>query len=51
VFLKWCGGEIRNHETEAKPVNIGGGNAAGAIPNFFSNLYNFNNTATMMKRE
>jgi hypothetical protein len=43
-----------NHETEAEPAKVGGGNATGAVPGRFSNLSNLSNitnTATMMKRE
>jgi hypothetical protein len=51
VISRGGGGEIRNHEIEAEPAKIGGGNAAGAIPYRISNLSNITNTATMMKRE
>jgi hypothetical protein len=36
---------------EVEHANIGGGNAAGAIPDRFSNLSDITNTTTMMKRE
>jgi hypothetical protein len=48
--LQGYSGETRNHETEAEPVKIGGGNAARAIPVRFSYLFNITNTATMIKR-
>jgi hypothetical protein len=40
-----------NHETEAGPSKIGGGNAVGAISGCISTLSNIINTATMMKME
>jgi hypothetical protein len=48
----WGGGRTtRNHEIEAIPTKIGGGNTARAIPGRFSNVSNITNTATMMRRE
>jgi hypothetical protein len=45
------GGEKRNTETEAVPVKIGGGNAAGVAPGCFSTLFDVNTIITAMKRE
>jgi hypothetical protein len=45
---------VEKHETTKKRLylwRLEGGNAAGAIPGCFSNLFNITNTATMMKRE
>jgi hypothetical protein len=51
VFSWGGGGETRNHEIEAEPAKIGGGNVAGAISGRFSNLSDITNIATMMKME
>jgi hypothetical protein len=45
------GGETRNIEIEAVPVNIGGGNAARVSPGRFSALSDVNTIITAMKRE
>jgi hypothetical protein len=45
------GGEIQNTETEAVPVKIGGGNAAGVAPGLFSTVSNINTIITAMKRD
>jgi hypothetical protein len=51
AFPRGGGREIGNHETEADPAKIRGGNAVRFAPGRFSNLSNITNTATMMKME
>jgi hypothetical protein len=51
TFPRGGDGETWNHEQEAVPVKIGGGNATTVAPGRFSNLSDITNTATMMKRE
>jgi hypothetical protein len=43
--------EIGNHETEADPAKIRGGNAVRFAPGRVSHHSNNTNTATMMKME
>jgi hypothetical protein len=51
MIPKRGGGETRNTETEAIPVKIGGGSAAGFAPGCFSTLSDVNTIITAMKRE
>jgi hypothetical protein len=51
VYPRGGGGETLSTGTEAVPLKIGGGNAAGVAPGHFSNLSNINTINTAMKRE
>jgi hypothetical protein len=51
MIARQGGGETRNRETEAVPVKIGGGNAAGVVAGRFSTLFDINTIITAINRE